>query len=231
MGIGAALVFPATLAILSNVFTDSRERAKAIGLWAGVSAIGVALGPVSGGWLLEHFWWGSSFFVNVPIVIVAIVAGHVLVPTSRDPHAGRLDPLGLALSVSAVTSLVYTVIEAPQHGWTSPFALGGFAVAGVLLAAFIAWEQRRESPMLDLSVFRNARFSAASAAETVAFFALFGFIFLITQYFQFVRGYSTLSAGLHTLPFAVGRRPRCARSRLDWSTDSARPRSSPPAWR
>src|SRR5262245_21313984 len=203
MGIGAALVFPATLAILTNVFTDPVERAKAIGLWAGVSGIAVALGPVTGGWLLEHFWWGSAFFVNVPIVAVALVAGRVLLPTSRDTRAGRFDPLGLILSIAGVTTLVYTVIEAPRHGWTAPVTLGGFLVALVLLAGFIAWELHRDDPMLDVSVFRNARFSAASAAVAVAFFALFGFIFLITQYFQFVRGYSTLSAGLHTLPFAV----------------------------
>ena len=203
MGIGAALIFPATLAILINVFTDPRERAKAIGLWAGVSGIAVALGPVTGGWLLEHFWWGSAFFVNVPIVIVALIGGHLLLPTSRDPHAGRFDPLGLVLSVAAVSSLVYTVIEAPDNGWTSPATLGGFVLAALLTIGFVAWEQRRESPMLDVSVFTNARFSAASAAVAIAFFALFGFIFLITQYFQFVRGYSTLSAGVHTLPFAV----------------------------
>ena len=202
MGIGAALVFPATLAILTNVFTDPRERAKAIGLWSGVSGLAVALGPVSGGWLLEHFWWGSAFFVNVPIVIVALIAGQLLLPTSRDDHAGRFDPLGLALSAATVAALVYTVIEAPHHGWISTRTLGGFAIAAVLLAVFVTWEQRRDTPMLDVSVFRNSRFSAASAAVAIAFFALFGFIFLVTQYFQFVRGYDTLAAGVHTLPFA-----------------------------
>jgi EmrB/QacA subfamily drug resistance transporter len=203
MGIGAALVFPATLAILTNVFTDPGERAKAIGLWAGVSGLAVALGPVSGGWLLEHFWWGSVFFVNLPIVIGALVAGHLLLPTSRDPGAGRFDPLGFVLSVLAVTTLVFTVIEAPERGWASAATAGGFALAAVLTVAFVAWERRRESPMLDVRVFANARFSAASAAVAVAFFALFGFVFLVTQYFQFVRGYSTLSAGVHTLPFAI----------------------------
>jgi EmrB/QacA subfamily drug resistance transporter len=203
MGIGAALVFPATLAILTNVFTDPAERAKAIGLWAGVSGIAVALGPVTGGWLLEHFWWGSAFLVNVPIVVVALFAGRELLPTSRDTRAGRFDLVGLILSIAGVSTLVYTVIEAPRHGWTAPVTLGGFLLPAVSLAAFIAWELRRDDPMLDVSVFRNARFSAASASVAVAFFALFGFIFLITQYFQFVRGYSTLSAGVHTLPFAV----------------------------
>src|SRR5919106_1883768 len=203
MGIGAALVFPATLAILTNVFTDPGERAKAIGMWAGVSALAVALGPVTGGWLLQHFWWGSVFFVNLPIVIGALIAGHLLLPTSRDPAAGRFDPLGFLLSVVAVSTLVYTVIAAPERGWASTETAAGFVLAAVLTLAFVAWELRCESPMLDVRVFTNARFSAAAAAVAVAFFALFGFIFLVTQYFQFVRGYSTLSAGVHTLPFAV----------------------------
>ncbi|MEZ5262583.1 MAG: MFS transporter [Acidimicrobiales bacterium] len=120
MGVGAALVFPATLAILTNVFTDPAERAKAIGIWAGVSGLAVALGPISGGWLLRHFWWGSVFFVNVPIVVVALVAGQRLLPESRDPHAGRFDRVGFLASIAAITSLIYTVIEAPHRGWTDP---------------------------------------------------------------------------------------------------------------
>jgi EmrB/QacA subfamily drug resistance transporter len=203
MGVGAALVFPATLAILTNVFTDPVERAKAIGVWSAVSGLAVALGPLTGGWLLEHFAWGSIFLVNVPVVLVALVAGHRLVPSTRDPDAGRLDPNGLVLSIAAILLLVYTVIEAPKHGWGDPLTVAGFVGAGVLVVVFVAWELRREHPMLDVRVFRNARFSAASGAVACAFFGLFGFIFLMTQYFQVVRGYSTLSAGLHTLPFAV----------------------------
>jgi EmrB/QacA subfamily drug resistance transporter len=204
MGIGAALVFPATLAILTNVFTDPTERAKAIGIWSGVSGLAVALGPVSGGWLLEHFWWGSVFLINLPIVALALLLGQPLLPTSKDPDAGRLDPVGLLSSVAAVVLLVYTVIEAPEHGWTSGTTLGGFALGIALVTGFVLWERRRDQPMLDVRVFANARFSAASVAVAVAFFALFGSVFLLTQYFQVVRGYSTLSAGLHTLPFAVG---------------------------
>jgi EmrB/QacA subfamily drug resistance transporter len=203
MGIGAALVFPATLAILSNVFTDPSERAKAIGIWSATTGLAVALGPVTGGWLLEHFWWGSVFLVNIPIILVALPLGAVLLPTSKDPDAGRLDPVGLATSIAAIALLVFTVIEAPHKGWTSLDTLGGFAVFAALFATFIWWERRRRDPMLDVTVFRNPRFSAASFSVAVAFFGLFGFIFLITQYFQFVRGYSTLEAGLHTLPFAV----------------------------
>ncbi|MHB1137907.1 MAG: DHA2 family efflux MFS transporter permease subunit [Microthrixaceae bacterium] len=203
MGIGAAFVFPATLAILTNVFTDPTERAKAIGVWSATSGLAVALGPLAGGWMLEHFWWGSIFLVNVPIVLVALALGVIMVPTSKDPDAGRLDPVGLVTSIAAIGLLVFTVIEAPHRGWTSAATLGGFALFAVVLVLFIGWEQRRRDPMLDVSVFRNPRFSAASAAVAVAFFGLFGFIFLITQYFQVVRGYSTLSAGVHTLPFAI----------------------------
>ncbi|MCC6434911.1 MAG: MFS transporter [Acidimicrobiales bacterium] len=203
MGIGAALVFPATLAILTNVFTVPAERAKAIGIWAGVSGLAVALGPLSGGWLLRHFWWGSVFFVNVPIVLAALVGGHVLLPDSRDPHAGRFDRVGFVTSIAGITALIYTVIEAPHRGWTDPLTIGGFVAAVVLLGTFVAWERRVAQPLLDVRVFADARFSAASAAVTVSFFALFGFIFLVTQYFQFVRGYDTFAAGVHTLPFAA----------------------------
>ncbi len=203
MGIGAALIFPATLAILVSVFRNPAERAKAIGIWAATSGLAVALGPVTGGWLLEHFYWGSVFFVNVPVVIVAIIAIVLIVPTSRDSHVQRFDPLGLLLSIAGISLLVYTVIEAPDWGWGSGNAVGGFAGAAVLLSAFILWERRSTHPMLDVGVFANARFTAASLSVTFAFFALFGFIFMVTQYFQFVRGYGTLEAGVRTLPFAL----------------------------
>ena len=203
MGIGAALVFPATLAILTNVFTEPTDRAKAIGVWSATSGLAVALGPVTGGYLLEHFWWGSVFLVNIPIVAVALVLGRRYLPASRDPDAGRLDPVGLLTSIAAIVTLVYTVIEAPSNGWSSTPTIVGFVASALLLAGFILWELRRRNPMLDVRVFGNARFSSASASVGIAFFGLFGFIFLITSYFQVVRGYSTLSAGLHTLPFAV----------------------------
>jgi EmrB/QacA subfamily drug resistance transporter len=203
MGIGAALIMPATLSILTNVFTDVRERAIAIALWSAVAGVAVALGPVSGGFLLEHFWWGSVFIVNVPVVVGAIVAGRVLVPTSRDPEAPRIDYPGAALSVVGLVALVWSIIEAPEQGWTSAPVLAGFATAAVVLAAFGWWELRAPQPMLDLRLFRNPRFTAASAAITLISFALFGFIFMATQYLQFILGYSALSAGVHTLPFAA----------------------------
>src|SRR4051794_9602538 len=202
MGIGAALIMPATLSILTNVFTDARERALAIGLWSGVAGIAVALGPVTGGFLLEHFWWGSVFIVNVPIVIAAIVAGHFLVPNSRNPKHPKLDLFGAGLSVVGLGALVAAIIEAPSNGWTDPLIVTGFAVAVISLATFVWWERRIDEPMLDVRFFANPRFTAASVNVTLVFFALFGFIFLATQYLQFVLGYTAFEAGLRTLPFA-----------------------------
>jgi EmrB/QacA subfamily drug resistance transporter len=202
MGIGAALIFPATLAILTNVFTDPVERAKAIGGWSAVVGLAVALGPISGGILLEHFWWGSIFLVNLPVAAVAFFLVARLVPSSKDPHTPPLDYAGFALSILTIGLLVYTTIEAPSHGWVSVRTLGSYAAALISLVVFVLWERSRKHPMLDVTVFANKRFTAASVAVMLAFFAFFGFIFLITQYFQFVRGYDTLSAGVHTLPFA-----------------------------
>jgi EmrB/QacA subfamily drug resistance transporter len=203
MGVGAAMIFPATLGIISNVFRDPGERARAIGIWTAVSGAAVALGPLTGGLLLAHFRWGSVFLINVPIVIAALIAGRIWVPTSRDPAAPRLDMAGLALSIAGVGLLVYTIIEAPDRGWLDAVTIAGLAASALLLAALVAWELRSRAPMLDVRLFRDRRFSAASASVTVAFFALFGFIFLITQYFQFVLNYSPLEAGARLAPFAV----------------------------
>jgi EmrB/QacA subfamily drug resistance transporter len=202
MGIGAALIFPTTLAIITNTFTVPRERAAAIGIWSAVSGMGVAAGPITGGWLLEHFWWGSIFLVNIPVVIVAIVATVAVVPESRDQHTPRLDLVGLALSIMAIGVLVFSIIEAPAYGWLDAKTLLGFALAALLIAAFVTWELRVQHPLLPVRIFSNLRFSAASVSVTSAFFALFGFIFLITQYFQLVRQYTPLSAGVRTLPVA-----------------------------
>jgi EmrB/QacA subfamily drug resistance transporter len=203
MGLAAAFIFPATLAILTNTFSDAKERAAAIGVWTGVVGLAVALGPLSGGALLQHFWWGSIFFVNLPVAAVAMGLGMWLIPTTRDPEAPRLDFAGFALSIVGIVSIVYTTIEAPGRGWSNSATVGGYAVGVAVLALFAIWERRVAQPMLDVTLFRNIRFSAASFSITVSFFALFGFIFLITQYFQLVRGYDTLSAGVHTLPFAI----------------------------
>jgi EmrB/QacA subfamily drug resistance transporter len=202
MGSAAALVYPATLAILNNVFTAARERAIAIGVWSAVSGLAVAVGPVVGGALLRHFAWSSVFYVSVPVAVAAVAFGRFLLPESRDPSAGRFDPLGAALSVAGIALLTWSIIEAPQHGWGSVTTVGGIGGSLAILAVFAWWQARRPDPMLDVRLFRNARFSAASVAIALSFFGLFGFIFMVTQYLQVVRGYDPLGAGLATLPYA-----------------------------
>jgi EmrB/QacA subfamily drug resistance transporter len=202
MGLGAAMVFPATLSLISNIFTGRAERARAIGLWGASSGVAIALGPIAGGWLLEGFSWASIFFVMAPVAALGAAMVAYSVPTSRDPHAPKTDRVGFVLSTAAIALLVFTIIEAPEYGWGSARSIAGFAAGAALLATFIAWERGMDEPMLDVSLFRNPRFAAASASVTIAFFALFGFIFLITQFFQFFKGYSPLSAGVHLLPVA-----------------------------
>jgi hypothetical protein len=165
--------------------------------------VGVAVGPISGGWLLEHFWWGSVFMVNIPIATVAIIGAVAFVPTSRDPAAPRVDIVGLILSAAGITALVYTVIEAPTWGWTNAKTAAGFVLAATVLTGFALWERRSAYPMLDVSVFFNRRFSGGSLAVTAGFLTLFGFIFVITQYFQFVKDYTAFQSGVRLLPVAV----------------------------
>jgi EmrB/QacA subfamily drug resistance transporter len=203
MGLGAAMAFPATLSLISNVFTERRERARAIGLWGAIAGVAIAMGPIVGGWLLEQFSWASIFIAMAPVAAAAAILVALVVPTSKDPEAAAPDIAGLVLSSATMALLVFTIIEAPAYGWAAVRSLAGFAASAVLLAAFIVRERRAAHPMLDLRLFRNLRFSAASGAVTVSFFTLFGFIFLMTQYFQFVRGYGPLSAGVHLLPVAL----------------------------
>jgi EmrB/QacA subfamily drug resistance transporter len=203
MGVGAAMVFPSTLSLITNVFTERGERARAIGLWGAITGAAIALGPIVGGWLLELSDWRSIFFAMAPIAAIAGGLAARYVPTSRDPHAPRTDRAGFALSTAMIALLVYTIIEAPSHGWGSARTLGSFTVTAMLAAAFVAWEQRSEQPMLDVSLFRNPRFTAASLAVAISFFALSGFIFLVTQYTQFIKGWGPLSTGVHLLPVAT----------------------------
>jgi EmrB/QacA subfamily drug resistance transporter len=203
MGIGAALIFPATLSLLTNVFTERGERARAIGLWGATTGVGIAVGPIIGGWLLEQFSWPSVFFALVPFAAAAAVLVALAVPTSRDPDAPPADRPGLVLSTAAMAILIYTIIEAPNRGWAAGLSIAGFVAAAVLLVAFVAWERRVRDPMLDVALFKNLRFSAASGAVTITFFSLMGFIFVITLYFQFLKGYGPLSTGVRLLPVAV----------------------------
>jgi EmrB/QacA subfamily drug resistance transporter len=202
MGIGGALIMPSTLSILTNVFPP-KERGQAIGIWAAVSGLGIILGPVIGGYLLDHFWWGSVFLINVPIIGFALVSGYFLIPESKDPEARRLDPGGALLSIAGLSALLYAIIEAPTRGWTSGTTLSFFGLAVVLIASFMWWEIRSDHPMLDLRFFENPRFSAASMSITLVFFAMFGSIFLLTQHLQFVLGYTPLQAGVRLMPVAT----------------------------
>ncbi len=202
MGIAAAFVMPSTLSILTNIF-PAHERAKAISMWAGISAGGAALGPPISGFLLEHFWWGSVFLVNVPLVLAALILGRKLVPKSKNPDEHRLDVPGAVLSIFGVGALVYAIIEAPRYGWLSSHTLVAFAAAVLGVGAFIVRERQAAQPMLDLGLFGDRRFSVASAGITVAFFTMFGISFVLTQYMQLVLGKTALQAGLFFLPFPL----------------------------
>jgi EmrB/QacA subfamily drug resistance transporter len=203
MGIGAACIFPSTLSLIANVFTDRTERAKAIGLWGATTGVGVATGPIVGGWLLENFWWGSVFLFMVPLAAAIAIAVGFTVPTSRDPNVRPLDWAGLVLSSAGMGAVVFGIIQAPDWGWGSAATLATLAAGAGVLALFVDVERRRESPMLDVRLFRNPRFTAASGSITIGFFALAGFTFLMTQYFQFVHGYSPLGTGVRLLPVAT----------------------------
>ncbi|MFF0493023.1 MFS transporter [Nocardia sp. NPDC004068] len=203
MGVFAAAVFPATLALLIHLFPEARPRAAAIALWTAMAGVAVAIGPVTGGYLLRYFSWHSVFWINVPVALAAVVAVLVVVPESRSARGGRLDVMGIALSLVAVTTLVWTIIEAPKHGWLSGISLAGYAISLALLVAYAAWELRVDSPVLNVRLFRIRRFSIPAVAITVSYFCAFGFLFLITQYFQGVKEYSALEFGIHSLPFAA----------------------------
>jgi EmrB/QacA subfamily drug resistance transporter len=201
MGIGGALIMPATLSIVMNVF-PREEHAKAIGLWAGVFGLGIAIGPTGGGLLLDHFDWGAVFLVNVPLIAVALPAIARLVPESRDPRSPRLDLVGAGLSIAGLSTLIFALIDAPSAGWTAGSTLAAFAAAAITLGLFVSWELRVAEPMLDMRLFTDARFAAASGALTLASFSLFGAIFFLTQHMQGVLGFTPLEAGVRLLPVA-----------------------------
>ncbi|WP_435593686.1 MFS transporter [Nocardia sp. bgisy118] len=202
MGVFAAAVFPATLALIINIFTDRRERALAIAAWTAMAGFAIAIGPISGGWLLEHFSWHSVFWINVPVALAALIATMLWVPESRSAEVGRLDLPGIALSIAGITLLVWSIIEAPRYGWLSVTTLTVGALGVALLAGFIAWELRTVAPILDMRLFRNRRFSMPALSIAIGYFSMFGFLFLITQYFQGVREYTPLEFGIASLPFA-----------------------------
>jgi EmrB/QacA subfamily drug resistance transporter len=201
MGLGAAFVMPATLSILNAVFPP-KERPQAIAAWSAVTGIGIVIGPTLGGLLLSHFWWGSIFLINVPLVAVALAGAMLTVPETAEPSVHRLDLLGTVLVGGALFAIVDAIIEAPDRGWTGAMTLAEIAAGFAALGIFAWWELRTAHPLVDLRIFTSRAFSTAAAAVTVIFFALFGSLFVLTQYLQLVHGYSPLSAGLRALPFA-----------------------------
>ena len=202
MGIGAGLVMPATLSILTTIF-PAHERSRAIAIWAGFAGAGGALGILSAGLLLEYFWWGSIFFVNVPIAVLLFVLVATLIPTSRDTHGHPLDPIGSILSAAALGALVFGLIQGPEYGWSHGYIVAAFLVAVILSLAWVRYENRHDHPMLDPGLFRIRRFGLGSLGIGVAFAVMFGMFFGLAQYMQFVLGYSALETALRTLPFAA----------------------------
>src|SRR3954453_236462 len=202
MGLGAAAVMPATLSIIANVFAP-QERGRAIGVWAGAVGLGVAIGPIVGGLLLEHFWWGAVFLINVPIVVVGIVLGLVIIPESRDPRPGRIDVVGVLLSIVGIGLLTYGVIKGGEDGFGDTLAWSPLLVSIVVLAGFVAWERRVAFPSLDVRLFKNKTFAASTGMIGLVFFAAMGAMFFGAFYLQLVRGYGPLASGALFVPFAV----------------------------
>ncbi|MGW2948614.1 MFS transporter [Streptomyces eurythermus] len=202
MGIGGALLMTTTLAVAMQIFAPE-EQPKAIGIWSAVNALGFAGGPLIGGFVLDHFWWGAIFLINLPVAALAVVAVVILVPESKNPRGDRPDLVGAVLSTIGMASLVYAIISGPGHGWTSARVLVTAAVAVLVLGAFAWWENRTEDPMLDIHFFRDRRFTGAVAGAVLIVFGMGGALFLLTQHLQFVLGYEPLEAGLRTAPLAL----------------------------
>ncbi|OEJ40023.1 DHA2 family efflux MFS transporter permease subunit [Streptomyces agglomeratus] len=203
MGIGEALIMPATLAVIGNVFPRGAERTKAIGIWSAAVGAGTVVGPMVGGWLLSHFWWGSVFLINLPIGIAGLVAAAYLVPNSLSATPRRPDVPGALLSMAAVASVLWGVIEGPAKGWTSPAVLTAFGVGALLLAAFVAHQRTGAAPMLPLRIFRHRALAAGDVLALLGAFALIGTLFIAVQYLQFVLGYDAGETGLRLGPAAV----------------------------
>jgi EmrB/QacA subfamily drug resistance transporter len=199
MGLAGAFIMPSTLSILINVF-PAAERTRAIAIWAACIGAAPPLGPVLSGILLQHFWYGSVFLVNVPLILTALIGGVFLVPTSRDPKEAAFDPPGAVTSIIGISALVYALIEAPDRGWGDSVTLAAFAIAALALVGFVLWELHVEEPMLDIRYFRNRAFSTGTGGMILVFLGMYGTMFLVIQYLQLILGYSALSTSLRILP-------------------------------
>ena len=211
MGLGAALVMPATLSIIVVVFPPE-ERGKAIGIWVGMAGIGAPLGLLVGGWAVENFDWRAVFWVNPPVIALAMVLGITMVPNSRDERRVPMDPVGAVLSVGSLASILYAIIEGPSAGWTSNEVLGPGLVGLVLVMAFVSWERRVEHPMLPIDFFRDRGFTLGLVAISLTFFVLFSFMFTQMLHFQLVRGHTAFQAAIRFLPLPLGLMPAAANS-------------------
>jgi EmrB/QacA subfamily drug resistance transporter len=203
MGAGAAMILPVTLAIITNIFPE-KERGKAIGIWAGLNSIGIALGPIIGGALVEHFNWNSVFLINIPVAIAAFVLGWFLIPDSRDSNPRKLDIPGNILALAGLSLLIYGLINGSSKGWTSAEVLGTLIGSVVIIALFILWDRKAEQPLIELKFFKKARFSAGIGILVILGLGLNGLLYVMTYYMQFVKGYMALSTGLRYLPIALG---------------------------
>ncbi|GLY06494.1 MULTISPECIES: MFS transporter [Actinoplanes] len=200
--VGGSMLNPVAMSIITNTFTDNRERARAIGVWGAVTGFSMALGPIAGGLLVHTFGWPSIFWINVPVGVAAFILAWRFIPESRAEHPRRLDPVGQILVLTALASVTYAIIEGPAEGWTSPQILGCAALGVAAVAALLRWEPRRDEPLIELRFFRSAPFSGATLIAVCAFAGLGGFLFLNTLYLQETRDLSALHAGLYTLPMA-----------------------------
>jgi len=202
LGLAGATILPATLSLITTTF-NAKERPQAIALWAAVFGLGIGVGPVVGGWLIERFTWNAVFFVNLPVIVIALIGGQILIAESKDPNAPKLDLLGVILSVIGLFALVYGIVDAGSAGWTDPYVLLAFGVAAVSLGAFAWWEGRNPDAMLPTYLFRNPSFTGANLALILVMFSLLGAVFFLSQYFQSVLGYTPFDAGLRVLPLAI----------------------------
>jgi len=201
--VGASMMNPVAMSIITNTFTDPRERAQAVGIWGAVFGISMALGPIVGGALVSSIGWRSIFLINIPVGLAAIALTLRFIPESKAPRARRFDPVGQALVIVLLATLTYGIIEAPGRGWGSPLIIGMLTTSGLALAGLLAYEPRRSEPLVDLRFFRSVPFSSSIAISVAAFAAFGGFLFLNTLYLQDVRGLSPVQAGLATVPMAL----------------------------